>query len=164
MRRGICTGLGPAADRVIACEVRECVAAGFNAGTGDGLEGCRADARYAEALCLPYMGSRDARVELEILDSRGGLANDLLAVVNGRQHVVRLRTRDDTFVPAALQVALATARGYAFYQRLEPVATGIKITNDTPATVVVGPNGTGNEITNRDAAREEGRLEKSRLE
>lgn len=164
MRRGICTGLGPAADRVIACEVRECVAAGFNAGTGDGLEGCRADARYAEALCLPYMGSRDARVELEILDSRGGLANDLLAVVNGRQHVVRLRTRDDTFVPAALQVALATARGYAFYQRLEPVATGIKITNDTPATVVEGPNGTGNEITNRDAAREEGRLEKSRLE
>jgi hypothetical protein len=139
MRRGICTGLGRAADHVINCEVHDCVAAGFNIGAGDVLENCRADAKYAEALSCPYAGSTGAKVDLEILDSRGGVANDLVATINGRDHQVTLRTRDRAFVPAGMRIELATRRGYAFYQRGEPIARDITLHNDTPATVV--PNG-----------------------
>ncbi len=136
MRRGICTGLGRAADTVINCEVRDCVAAGFNIGKGDVLENCRADANYAEALSCPYMNSHGAKVDLEILDSRGGLANNLVATLNGRNHVVRLHTARPEFVPPAMGIELGTHRGYAFYQAEDaPVAKDIALTNDTPAAV-----------------------------
>jgi hypothetical protein len=154
MRRGICTGLGPAADRVINCEVRACVAAGFNAGSGDVLQHCRAAARYAEALCLPYIGSRGAQVELEILDSRHGLANDLVAVINGQGHRVALHTRDPAFIPGAMTVELATQRGYAFYQKRTPAATGIQLTNTTLAPIVIGPGATACEITSQGEVRD----------
>lgn len=138
MRRGICTGLGPAADTVINCEARECVAAGFNVGSGDTLENCRADAKFSEALCLPYMASRAAKVDLEILDSREGLpsANTVIAVINGRGHDVRLRARQAEFVPEGFTVELATQRGYAFYQRNQaPLAADIALRNETRAQV-----------------------------
>jgi hypothetical protein len=137
MRRGICTGLGRAGDRVVDCEVRDCVAAGFNIGTGDVLENCRADARYAEALSCPYAASHGTRVSLEILDSRGGLANDVLATLNGRNHEVTLSAANREFVPAGMLIALATHRGYAFYQRENTVvAEKIALANHTPAKVV----------------------------
>jgi hypothetical protein len=136
MRRGICTGLGPAADRVINCEVRDCVAAGFNIGSGDVLEHCRGDAKYAEALSCPYPNSHGAKVDLEILDSRGGLANDVLATINGQSHDVWLHTARREFVPPAMIVALGTHRGYAFYQRGEAMAKDVKLANETPAKVV----------------------------
>ena len=137
MRRGICTGLGRAADHVIDCEVRDCVAAGFNIGSGDVLENCRADAKYAEALSCPYSGSHDARVDLAILDTRGGLANDLLATINGRTHAVRLHTAHPEFIPPGMVIELATHRGYAYYQRKQPaVAKDIQLSNATPAKVV----------------------------
>jgi hypothetical protein len=136
MRRGFCTGLGPAADRVIDCAAIDCVAAGFNIGGGDILENCRANACYAEALSCPYMTSRAARVDLEILDSRGGLANSLLATLNGEGHVVTLRTKNPEFVPPTFTIERATHRGYAFYQReFSPVARDIKLINATSAQV-----------------------------
>lgn len=133
MRRGICTGLGPAADRVIDCEVRDCIAAGFNIGSGDTLEACRADAKYAEALSCPYGNSHGASVDLEVLDSRDGLGNDLLATLNGQAHVVRLHTARPEFVPPAMIVALGTHRGYAFYQRGETMVSKVELSNETPA-------------------------------
>jgi len=139
MRRGICTGLGPGADRVIDCEVLDCVAAGFNIGSGDRLENCRANARYAEALSCPYHASRGAVVDLEILDSRAGLANDLLATINGRNHQVHLHTRNPAFVPQSFVIEQGTNRGYAFYQKGTPVASGIALQNETPARVVPLP-------------------------
>jgi hypothetical protein len=135
MRRGICTGLGPAADKVVDCEVVDCVAAGFNIGSGDVLETCRADAKYAEALSCPYPKSRDARVDLEILDSRAGLSNDLLATINGSGHTVRLHTEKNVFVPASMVIALGTRRGYASYQRRMTAARDIHLLNQTPAAV-----------------------------
>ena len=147
MRRGICTGLSAAGDRVVNCEVRDCVAAGFNASSGDVLEHCRADAKYAEALCLPYSGSQGAVVELEVLDSRGGLANRLLAVINGQGHQVVLRTTNPAFIPPGMTVELASRNGYAFYQRTEPVSKGNRLINETPATVVVFPGGIESTVT-----------------
>jgi hypothetical protein len=149
MRRGICTGLGPGADRVINCEVRECVAAGYNVGSGDHVQRCRADAKYAEALCLPYMAARGAQVDLEVLDSRGGRANTLLAVINGHNHRVQLRTAEAGAIPAGMTIELATRRGYAFYQNRPPIAEGIQLTNATPATVTLNPGATADEIASR---------------
>ncbi|MDQ8201279.1 hypothetical protein QEH56_24175 [Pelagicoccus enzymogenes] len=138
MRRGICTGLGPGADVVINCEVTECAAAGFNIGDGDTLENCRADAKYAEALSCPYYGSRNAKVELEILDSRNGLANTVLATVNGKGHDIKLSTAKSDFLPKDFTIEVATNKGYAFYQkkRGEPFAEEIVLENTTPAMVV----------------------------
>jgi hypothetical protein len=147
MRRGICTGLSPAADRVVNCEVHDCVAAGFNVGSGDVLERCRADAKYSEALCLASSGSQGAVVDLEVLDSRGGLANRLLAVINGHGHQVTLHTKDPAFIPPGMTVELASRNGYAFYQRGEPVSKANHVTNETPATVVVYPGGSESTVT-----------------
>lgn len=139
MRRGICTGISPGADTVSDCEARDCVAAGFNIGTGDTLENCRADAKYSEALSCPYRSSKNASVELTILDSRGGLANDLLAVINGSGHQVRLGTLESAHVPASLEIATGSRRGYAFYQKTMDPALDLKIENNTPARIVPGP-------------------------
>ncbi len=138
MRRGICTGLGPGADLVVDCEAVDCVAAGFNVGSGDRLENCRANARYAEALCCPYRFSRGARVDLEILDSRDGLGNTNLAVINGRDHVVRLRAAMPDRVSGSFVIATGSRRGYAFYQKDVGPVSGLLLDNQTRATVLAG--------------------------
>ena len=137
MRRGICTGLnGDVADLVENCEVTNCVAAGFNVSEGDQLINCRADAKYAEALSCPYSDSRNLKVDLEILDSRNGLSNDVLATINGSQHHIKLHTADPAFVPESMCIALGTRRGYAFYQMNVPPAKDIQLKNETMAHVV----------------------------
>jgi len=125
-------------DRVINSEVRDCVAAGFNIGNGDVVENCRANARYAEALSCPYSRSQGARVDLAILDSRGGLANTILATINGEGHKVRLHTSNAAFVPAGFSIEMATRKGYAYYQKGGQAARDITLHNDTPARIV-GP-------------------------
>ncbi len=150
MRRGFCTGLSSSADTLVNCVARECVATGFNVGSRDGLQACRADARYSEALSLPYVNSHDATVELELLDSRGGLANDLLAVVNGRSHRITLRTPDPAFVPPGFAIELATHRGYAHYQKAEALARDIVLRLNTAAPVVQNPGAQRNEIVRED--------------
>ncbi|MFC1760537.1 hypothetical protein ACFL6U_00470 [Planctomycetota bacterium] len=136
MRRGICVGLDASGDTVVDCEVRDCVAAGFNIGNGDVLENCRANARYAEALSCPYSRSQGAKVDLEILDSRGGLSNTILATLNGERHEVRLHTFNSAFVPTDFTIEMATRKGYAYYQRGQQVAAEITLHNETPARIV----------------------------
>jgi len=149
MRRGICTGLGPGADVVLNSVVRECVAAGFSLGSGDVVRSSRADARYAEAVALPYFKAEGAEADVELLDSRDGLANPLLAVVNGTRHRVTLRTADPTFIPAGLTIEFATRRGAAGSQRGEPGATGVTLVNETLAPVLLRAGADGNDITSR---------------
>ncbi len=139
MRRGICTGLGPASDLVINSEVTDCVAAGFNIGQSDVLEHCRGNARYAELLSCPYGKSKQASVDLEVLDSRNGVANTILATINGAEHEVFLHATNPAFVPADFTIELGTRRGYAFYQDATPRSVDITLRNDTVA-VVVGPS------------------------
>ncbi|MCC7043415.1 MAG: hypothetical protein IT183_06110, partial [Acidobacteria bacterium] len=149
MRRGICTGLGPGADVVLNSVVRECAAAGFNLGSGDVVRSSRADAKYAEAVAVPYFKAEAAEADVEILDSRDGLANPLLAVVNGTRHRLTLRTADPAFIPAGLTIELATRRGYAATQRGDPVATGITLVNETPAPVTLRAGAADNTINSR---------------
>jgi hypothetical protein len=152
MRRGICTGLGPAADEVVDCTVTDCIAAGFNVGTGDVLRNCGADAKFAEALSLPYNDSTGARVELGILDSRGGLRNDLLAKINGVGHDVTLHVTRPEWIPGHLRIELASNDGYlgrnAGYGTDWPEGTAaqIALANHTPARVVIPPNVTHSRI------------------
>ena len=152
MRRGFCTGLSSSADTLVNCEARDCTAAGFNVGSRDVLQACRADARYSEALSLPYVTSHDATVDLEVLDSRSGLGNDLLAVVNGRSHRITLRTPVPAFVPPGFTLELATHRGYAYYQRAEAIARDIVLRHNTAAPVVLNPGAQRNEIVREDPA------------
>ncbi len=157
MRRGICTGLSPGADVILNCVVRECVAVGFNVGAGDVVRNSRADAKYAEALSLPSMIADGAEVDLEILDSRGGLANPLLAVVNGTNHHVTLRTTDPAFVPAGLAIEFSSRRGFASGQSGEPAARAITFVNETPAPVLLRNGAAGNDITSRGRVTTAGR-------
>ncbi len=156
MRRGICTGLSPAGDRVINCRTNNCVATGFNVGSNDVLINCRADAKYAEALCLPYVNSRDAEVELEITDSRNGLANSLLAKINGNNHRVILRTADPEFIPDEMTIELASNNGYGPRPRGGASANNITLNNETPAKVILFPGATGNIVKSRGQVTDEG--------
>ncbi len=149
MRRGICTAFGPGGDLVLNCVVRECVAAGFSIGAGDVVRSGRADARYAEAVALPAPTSSGAEVDVEILDSRGGRANPLLAVINGESHRVTLRTAEADFVPPGHAVELASRRGLAHGMRAEPVAKGVILVNETPASVQLRAGATDNEVASR---------------
>ena len=139
MRRGICTGLSTSGDKVINCQVRACVAAGFNVGNNDTLIHCSADAKYAEAFCIPYTNAKNASVEMEILDSRNGIANHLLAAINGTGHHVNLKTSNLSFIPESFKIELSTRNGYANYQRSGVSATNIKLDNQTKAAVLLLP-------------------------
>ena len=156
MRRGICTGLSAAPDRVINCEVKNCIAAGYNAGSNDTLIGCRADAKYAEALCLPYIHSHDAQVELEILDSRKRMANNLLAKINGSHHKISLRTSDPTFVPDEMTVELASKNGYGSFQKGERKTNGVTLNNQTAARVILFSGAVGNTIISKGHVTDKG--------
>ena len=156
MRRGICTGLSAASDQVINCEVRNCIAAGFNIGSGDTLVDCRADAKYAEALCVPYLGSEGAKVQLELLDSRERMANNLVAKINGQGHNISLRTSESAFVPKEMTIELASSSGYGSFQRGQRRASGVTLSNQTSARVILFPGAVGNTIFSQGPVTDQG--------
>jgi hypothetical protein len=139
MRRGICTGLNAIGDRVINCKVTNAVASGFNVGANDTLINCRADAKYAEALSLAYVQAQNASVDLEILDSRNGMANSMLAKINGQHHQVTLHTANPAFIPQNMTIELATKNGYGGPRNGSARARGIQLANHTPARVIFFP-------------------------
>lgn len=144
MRRGICTGLGNASDTVIDCVVRDCVATGFNVGNGDTIINCSANAKYGEAFCIPYTNAKNAKVDITILDSRNGLANNLLAKINGTGHSVLIKTEDDNYIPDNMAIKLSVWEGYGnFNENATMHATNIKLDNKTSAPVITF-NGTEN--------------------
>lgn len=140
MRRGICTGLSTVGDMVINCQVSNCIATGFNVGNADTLINCRADAKYAEAFCIPYTDAQNALVEMEILDSRKGKTNNLLAKINGMDHQVTIRTSDSSFIPENMLIELSTSNGYGTYRRSPaPNAVNIRLSNQTSAGILLLP-------------------------
>jgi hypothetical protein len=144
MRRGICTGLSTSGDKVVNCKVTNCVATGFNVGNNDTLINCSSDAKYAEAFCITNAKARNAYVEMEILDSRNGMANNLLAAINGIGHHVIIKTSNPSFIPESMAIELSTRNGYAFYQRSGVSASDIQVDNQTETIVRLLP-GTENE-------------------
>ncbi|KJD37266.1 hypothetical protein PW52_02265 [Tamlana sedimentorum] len=142
MRRGICTGLGAASDTVIDCIVRDCVATGFNVGNGDTLINCSANAKYGEAFCIPYTNAKNAKVDITILDSRNGLANNLLAKINGTGHSVLIKTDNNEYIPETMAIKLSVWEGYGnFNENATMHATDITLDNQT-STEVIKFNGT----------------------
>lgn len=150
MRRGICTGLSSAGDKVINCKVTNCIAAGFNVGNQDTLINCRADAKYAEAVCIPYVKARNAFVDVEILDSRYGMKNKLLVKINGIDHDVKIATSDPSFIPDDMVIKISTNESYGGPWRGGiPSANNITLNNRTNAKVVVLPGSKNLQIDSR---------------
>lgn len=140
MRRGICTGLNTAGDKVINCRVTNCYATGFNVGNRDTLINCSADAKYAEAFCVPYTKARNAYVDMEILDSRGGMKNQLLVKINGRDHNVKINTSDPSFIPEDMLIKLSTSESYGGpWRGGVPNAINISLDNETDTKVILLP-------------------------
>lgn len=138
MRRGICTGLNTAGDKVINCRVTNCYATGFNVGNLDTLINCSADAKYAEAFCVPYTKAKNAYVEMEILDSRNGMKNKLLAKINGTDHNVNIKTSNPDFIPKDMAIKLSTAESYGGpWRGGVPNAINIFLKNDTNTDVLL---------------------------
>lgn len=140
MRRGICTGLSTSGDKIIDCVVRDCVATGYNVGNADTLINCSADAKYAEAFCIPYNNAKKAYVEMNILDSRGGLANSLLAKINGEGHQVIIKTSDPNLIPENMAIKLSVWEGYGnFNKKAKMHATNIHLVNLTTTKILLLP-------------------------
>ncbi len=140
MRRGICTGLSKSGDKVINCKVSDCVATGYNVGNNDTIINCAADAKYAEAFCVPYTNAKNAYVEMEILDSRNGMANSLLAKINGTGHHVIIKTSNTDYIPDKMAIKLAAWEGYgSFNKKARMHATDIKLDNKTKIRVLLLP-------------------------
>lgn len=138
MRRGICTGLGSSGDKVLNCQVQSCVATGFNVGNNDTLINCSSDAKYAEAFCVPYLNAKNAYVEMDILDSRNGIANSLLAKINGTGHHVIIKTSNADFIPDKMAIKLSTKEGYGNFNRKSiPFANRIQLKNETDTKVLL---------------------------
>lgn len=140
MRRGICTGLNTAGDKVINCRVVNCYATGFNVGNLDTLINCSADAKYAEAFCAPYIKARNAYIDMEILDSRGGMKNKLLAKINGMDHQISVKTSDPDFIPKDMTIKLSTSESYGGpWRGGKPNAVNISLNNETDTRVILLP-------------------------
>lgn len=139
MRRGICTGLNSAGDNVINCKVTNCIATGFNVGNNDVLINCSADAKYAEAFCITQSNSKHASVDIQILDSRSRMNNNLLATINGIGHKAIIKTAHSFFVPEQLTIELSSTNGYAHYQGSGVIASEIQLENLTEAKVLLLP-------------------------
>lgn len=143
MRRGICTGFGVGESLIVNSTVRDTVQAAFHVGSGDIVIGGKADAKYAEALSIAQNGAKGADVDLEILDSRGGASNDLLAQINGSNHEIKLRVAKPDFVPRNMVIELGTNRGFLGklnnYGAKQPdgTASDITLVNMTPSKVVL---------------------------
>ncbi len=147
MRRGICTGLDKTGDKVINCEVRNCVATGFNVGNADTLINCKSDAKYAEAFGLPYLHASDAFVDIEITDSRGRMCNNMLAKINGQDHQVTIRTTDPSFIPDDMEIRFSTKEGYGGPRGdTSPFARNIELNNLTDAEVILLPGAENNQV------------------
>ena len=137
MRRGICTGLNSSGDQVINCVVRDCVTTGFNVGNEDVVVNCSANAKYGEAFGVPYTGAKNAFVEMTILDSRNGMANNMLAKINGTGHHIVIKTNNNDFIPKGMAIKLSVWEGYGNYNPKATMhASDINLENKTTATIL----------------------------
>lgn len=144
MRRGICTGLNTSGDTIINCKVTDCVTTGFNVGNDDKVIDCSANAKYGEAFGVPYTNAKNASVEITVLDSRNGLANDMLAKINGTGHQIVIKTNNQKFIPEKMAIKLSVWEGYGNYNSKATMhATDIKLENQT-TTKVLTHSGTKN--------------------
>ena len=105
---------------------------------------------------MPYLRSEGARIELELLDSRDRMANNLVAKINGRNHNISLRTSEPVFVPKEMTIELASKNGYGSFRRGERRASRVTLNNQTSARVVLFPGAVGNTIISQGPVIDQG--------
>lgn len=137
MRRGICVGLNKTGDTVIDCVVTDCVTTGYNVGNEDVVINSSANAKYGEAFGVPYTNAKNAVVDIHILDSRHGMANDMLAKINGTGHHIKIKTNNEDFIPESMAIKFSVWEGYGNYNPKATMhATDIKLENKTNTKVL----------------------------
>lgn len=135
MRRGICLAFAVGPNSVSGSTVTECERAGYNLGSNTTVRNCRGDALYTQVLDIHSAGSKNADVEIAVLDSWKHYGNDLLAKINGSGHRVVLREAASGSVPADMEVEIASAKGFGEGRKDDLRASKITLVNDTPAAV-----------------------------
>lgn len=137
MRRGICLAFAVGPNSVSGSTVTECERAGYNLGSNTTVRNCRGDSLYTQVLDIHSAGSKNADVEIAVLDSRKHYGNDLLAKINGSGHRVVLRAETPEAVPADMTVEVASDRGFGEGRKDDRRASKLRLLNDTNATVVL---------------------------
>ncbi len=145
MRRGICLALGGSNHLVEGCTVIECARVGYNIGSGTVVKNCKGDAKYSQVLDIASSGSRSSNVEIEVLDSRIRQGNsfgndpDLLAKVNGSNHRITLNPAAADAVPSEMTIEIGGNVGWSSDSESVPQGKAIRLTNKTPAWVLLHP-------------------------
>ena len=87
---------------------------------------------------------------MNILDSRNGLANNLLAKINGTGHEVIIKTAAPAYIPENLEIKLSVWEGYGNFDKNAVMhATDIKLENETTAKVLLFPGTKNPEIKSK---------------
>jgi len=146
MRRGICLAFAVGPNSVSGSTVTECERAGFNLGSNTTVRNCRGDALYTQVLDIHSAGSKNADVEMEVLDSRKHYGNDLLAKINGSAHRVVLRAAAPYAVPPDMTIEIASDRGFGEGRKDDLRASKIVLVNDTLAAVNLNANATSCDV------------------
>ena len=87
---------------------------------------------------------------MKILDSRNGMANAILAKINGTGHHIVIKTSDDNFIPETLSIKLAVSESYGNFSAKDIMhATNIKLDNQTMANVLVYPGAENLDVSSK---------------
>lgn len=156
MRRGICLAFAEGDNHIIGCEVTESERVGFHIGSNTMVRDSRGDALFTQLLDISSTRSRNADVEMEVLDSRKYFGNTLLAKINGTGHRVVLREAQPGVVPAELSIELGTDRGFGAGRMPDTRANRVRLANATPATVILHPTVTGSLVGSAGPVRDLG--------
>ncbi len=145
MRRGICLALGGSSHVVEGCTVIECARVGYNIGSNTIVKNCKGDAKYCQLLDIASSNSRNSNVELEVLDSRvrqgNSFGNDpcLLAKINGTGHRVTVKPAPAEAVPSEMTIEIGGNVGWSADSQSPPQGRAIRLSNRTPAWVLLHP-------------------------
>lgn len=157
MRRAICLAFAAGQNEIVGCEVTEAERAGYHIGSNTTVRACRGDALYAQVLDISSSGSKGARAEVEVLDSRAHYGHSLLAKINGTGHQVTLLPSEPGAVPPTLSIELGTDRGFGEGRMSDPRAERVTLTNRTAASVVLHDAASKSVVTTSGAVDDRGK-------
>jgi hypothetical protein len=139
MRGGVALELASGKVEVRGCTVTESgyPGAAYGVPSNAVVRDCRGDAAYAPLLHLGYSHKHHADVELDLLEAKQYRGNDLLALINGSDHRVTIRSSGGAPGATGLTIVLGdTVRGDQADVG-KTYAKAVQLTNHTPQEVVL---------------------------
>ncbi len=160
MRGGIALSLASGRVTVRDCVVTESGYPGcaYSVPSKGSIRNCRGDAAYTPLLHLGYSHKSSADIELELLDAPRYTGNDLLALLNGSYHKIKITKPDTDSKP--LPVDLKIVCGQTYRADEEDVgktsAKSITLDNQTRQPVLLTDLSSGCTITSQGAVTDRG--------